>query len=76
MSSAELFRWLRYQPFQAFRICMTDGAAFDIHHPEQVIPSKGTAVITQRRSPGSLSDRDTTISLLHVVRLEPIDDEA
>jgi hypothetical protein len=73
VNSAELVRWLQTKPFGAFRIVMTDGSCLDIFHPDQVIPSKGTAKVGRRVSLSSINERDITISLLHVIRIEPID---
>lgn len=73
MNSAELHRWLAVRPFQPFRICMTDGAKLDVLHPDAIIVMKGTAYIARRSAPGVLTEPHSTISLLHVVRIEPIE---
>jgi hypothetical protein len=73
VNSAELFRWLRAKPFKSFRIVMTDGEALEVFHPDQLVPFKGTAIVGRRVSAQSINERDVTISLLHAVRLEPID---
>lgn len=73
MNAAELRRWLYQRPFRPFRIRMTDGAAIDIRHPEEAVPVKTTATVA-RGPGGEVSVRSTTISLLHVIRLEPIED--
>jgi len=73
VNSSEFFRWLRAKPFAPFRIVMTDGSALEIFHPDQVVPFKGTALVGRRVSLASLNERDISISLLHVIRLEPID---
>jgi hypothetical protein len=51
---------------------MTDGAIFEVSHPDAIIVMKGTAYIARRSVPGVLTDPHSTISLLHVVRIEPI----
>jgi hypothetical protein len=53
---------------------LTDGAALNIFHPDQVVPFRGTAVVGRRATADAINERDVTISLLHVVRLEPMDD--
>jgi len=72
MNSAELLRWLVRQPFEPFRIRMTDGAAFVVKHPDEVVPLKSTATVA-RSSSGKASRTPMTIALLHVIRLEPLD---
>lgn len=73
MNWAHLLRLLAYRPFRPFRIVMTDGGCLDVFHPDQLLPSRTTAVVGRRASTTAVSERDVTISLLHVVRLEPLD---
>jgi hypothetical protein len=61
------------RPFLPFRIVMTDGGVFDIWHPDQLIVSKTTAIVGRRATTQVVAERDVTISLLHVTRLEPLD---
>ena len=72
MNVAEMFRWLSRRPFKPFRIRMTDGAAIDVRHPDEVIPVKTTASVA-RGPAGEVFVQQSTISLLHVIRLEPIE---
>ena len=72
MNFAELLRWLMRRPFKPFRIRMTDGAAIDVRHPDEVIPIKTTASVA-RGPAGEAFEQQSTISLLHVIRLEPIE---
>jgi hypothetical protein len=74
VNSAQLLEWLRVRPFQPFRIVMTDGGCLDIFHPEQVIPFRGTAIVGRRTTAAGPTSRDVNISLLHVIRLEPLDE--
>jgi hypothetical protein len=73
VNSARLLLWLAVRPFRPFRIVMSDSGVIDVFHPDQLIPSKTTAVVGQRASASRVSNRDITISLLHIVRLEPLD---
>lgn len=64
---------LRVRPFVPLRIHLTDGQAFDIRHPEQVL------VLRQRVDIGILPDPSTGVldrvehcSLLHIVRVEVV----
>jgi hypothetical protein len=74
VNTAELFRWLTRRPFRPFRIRMTDGAALDVRHPEEVVPYKTTAWVA-RGPAGETFEQHVTISLLHVIRLEPVETE-
>lgn len=52
---------------------MTDGGVLDVWHPDQLIVSKTTAVVGRRATAQVVAERDVTNSLLHVIRLEPLD---
>jgi len=73
VNRAQLLLRLDERPFLPFRIVMTDGGVLDIWHPDQVIVSKTTAVVGRRATAQVVAERDITISLLHVIRLEPLD---
>jgi hypothetical protein len=71
----EIRSWLRFRPFQPFRICTTDGAYFDIRHPE--IVSIGRAIVRVGVSSGTSGHpvaRDIALSMLHLIRIEPLEE--
>lgn len=70
----DLLEWLGVKPFTPFRLFLSDGRTFDIRDPNHVWPGRQTAV------PGfpaaddpRLIDRHTTVSLLHVVSIDPLE---
>jgi hypothetical protein len=65
---------LRQRPFQPFFIYLTDGTVYRIRHPDQIAVSRSTVVIGFRASPDpdALLDPVVTVSLLHIIRFEPI----
>ena len=73
MSPVELQAELRKRPFVPFRIYLSDGTVYDIHHPDLVVPGMRTAFIGFAVDPNqTYYDSYTVVSLLHVVRLEPL----
>ncbi len=73
MRAEELTELIRIKPFAPLRIHMTDGQAFDVTHPDQII------VLRSRVDIGVEPDRNTGVvqrvehcSLLHVVRVEEL----
>jgi hypothetical protein len=74
MPPEELWEQLRKQPFEPFRIYLSDNSAFDVRHPELLMVGRRSAVVgiapPQQAPP--FYDRTTTVALLHIVRLEPI----
>ncbi len=74
MAPEELLKALRKRPFRPFRIAMTDGRAFEVRHPELVLPGRRSAVIG-KPAPGeteALYDGRIAVDLLHIVSLEPL----
>jgi hypothetical protein len=45
MAPEELRDTLRHQPFEAFRLVMTDGDSYAIHHPDLLMIGQRTAVV-------------------------------
>jgi hypothetical protein len=71
MSSNELQKVLHAHPFGPFRIIMSDGTIYEVHHPEMVIVALSTAVVgyPDPAQPGVAASYDI-ISLRHIVRIE------
>ena len=73
MAPEELRDALRQQPFDPFRLIMTDGVAFDIPHPDLLMVGRRTAVVGLTGAPGqTFYERTAKIDLLHVIRIEPL----
>jgi len=75
VSQADVLRRLREQPFQPFFVRLTNGTTHKIRHPEQVLVTSRSIVIGIPKSENSPRDefRDyALVSLLHVVRIDPI----
>jgi hypothetical protein len=64
---------VRQRPFEPFRLFVSDGAAYDIRHPEMVLTGQNAAVIGLPGDPTRPADRLVTVALLHVTRLEPLE---
>lgn len=72
MAPEELRDALR-QPFEPFRLIMTDGEGYDIFHPDLLLVGKRTATVGLTGDPGQLFyERTVKVDLLHIVRLEPL----
>jgi hypothetical protein len=73
MSPEELRDATKQRPFEAFRVVMSDGVAFEIYHPDLLMVGQRTAVIGLVGDPAhEFYDRTIKIDLGHVVRLEPM----
>lgn len=65
---------LHKQPFQPIRVTLTDGRTYDVLHPELAMVGHSTVAIGLPRPNAAepVYDRLVTISLLHIMQIEPI----
>lgn len=63
---------LHQEPFVPFRIHLTDGRAFEIRHPEMMVVAARTAAIGVYQTAGTFPDHLETVTLIHIVSLEPL----
>jgi hypothetical protein len=61
------------RPFEAFRICLTDGQAYDVFHPELCMIDRSTVYVgvPDPRRPGVAMDTHH-VALVYVARFEPV----
>ncbi len=72
MPTEDLQRKLRRQPFQLFRMYLSDGAVYDVRHPELVLLGRRSLVLGVAGTPeDTLYERTVDVDLLHIVRMEP-----
>lgn len=78
MSQQDLLEVLRHRPFQPFRIHLSDGSTYEIRHPEMLIVGRTKALVFFPPAGMSLPamDRYEAVSLLHITRLEPVENSA
>jgi hypothetical protein len=76
MRQSDVLEHTRRQPFEPFRIILSDGQAYDVRHPDMCIagPSSVYVGVDRPGAPGGAVKVDH-ISLFHVVRFEPLDGE-
>lgn len=72
MRPEDLHRFLRRRPFRPFRITLTDGRSYEIHHPELMMVGRSSAEVgipsPRHREP--TFERIVSVSLLHVMEVE------
>jgi hypothetical protein len=79
LSHEDLAAALLRQPFEPFRICLSDGKTYDVKHPDLVWIAKRYLLVAspmRERELGPLIERYDTVALLHVVRLESLETAA
>lgn len=73
MTQQELQEAARRQPFEPFRLSLTTGATYDIHHPDLIMVGRRSAVVGLTDEPGGFAyDRTIKVDLLHVVGSEEL----
>jgi hypothetical protein len=74
MSSDELRDSLRQQPFEPFRIVLTDGTSYNIRHPDLLWVGQRAAYVGLTGQPGqTLFERAVKVDLLHITQIVLID---
>lgn len=77
MRPNELIALIRQRPFTPLRIHLTDGRAYDVGHPDQIIVLTGHVDIGVEPDPKTGAvDRVEHCSLLHVVSVEELESAA
>ncbi len=70
MRPEDLLELLRATPFEAFRIHISDGAAFDIRHPDMAIVQRSKVIVAVpgRKGPDGPAERTVNCALVHITR--------
>ena len=72
MRAEDLHEFTRTRPFKPYRIHTTEGLAYEIRHPDQVIVLRSRVVIGVGGENG-VPDHLEHVALLHVVRIEELE---
>ncbi len=74
MAPEELRSSLKEQPFQAFRLVLTDGVGYEIRHPDLLWVGQRTVMVgLTSQASQTFFERSVKVDLLHVVRIEPLE---
>lgn len=74
MAPQDLQNLLRNKPFLPFRMHLTDGTAYEVKHPEGVMPFRSIAVVAVNHDPDhGVFGHSVTVTLIHIVRVEYIE---
>ncbi len=72
MDADELYQKVRDRPFEAFRIHISDGTAYDVKHPEQIIVGRRSSHVGLGVGEGPFQ-KIAVVSNIHITRIEPLD---
>lgn len=74
MTRHDLLLRARQRPFRPFRLVVSEGASYDVRHPDWIIVSRDAVTLGIAADPTQdYSDSTVMIDLYHVVRLEPLE---
>ena len=78
MTCDDMTEWRDANPFEPFRLVTTDGATFDIAHPTLIWPGGRSVMIGVPYDPErpDIPGRHISVSMLHIVRIEPLAETA
>ena len=73
MRSEDIRDFLQRKPFQPFRLTLTDGRTYEVRHPEMAMVGRSIVAIgvPAANDPEPVFDRLVTVSLLHIMQVEP-----
>ena len=72
MRPEDILGLLRARPFQAFRISLSDGAQYDIRHPELAIVGRSVVTLGLAGPEGldTPVEQTVNVALIHITRTE------
>ena len=81
MRRDEVVEALQATPFRPFRLYVSDGGAFVIHHPEMLMETRHSAIVGIAESGENgdstqdypAMDRSTIVDLLQITRIEELE---
>jgi len=75
MRPEDILELLRARPFEPFRLYLSDGAVFEIRHPDMAIVqrSKVTVAVPGLEGPDGPAEHIVNCALMHVTHTEPVD---
>lgn len=72
MDPDELFQIVRHQPFEPFRIHVSDGTVYAIKHPDQIVIGKRACHVGIGRQKDGPFPKIAIVANVHIARLEPL----
>ena len=73
MTPETIQKQLLHQPFQPFRVHLSDGSAYEVRQPEMVLVMQREVIIALPK-PGEQFPKELVYcDLLHITRVEPMD---
>jgi len=73
MNLAEIRKFIRADPFRPFRVYVSDGSCYNVHHRDFIIVSKQVVEVgVEAHDPEDIPARLVSCDPLHITRIEPL----
>lgn len=72
MSPESLQERVLQQPFEPFRVCLSDGASYEVRQPEMMLVTRRQVIIALPKPGEEIARRVVYCDPLHITRIEPI----
>ena len=72
MHPGQVLIHLRRRPFRPFRVHISDGSQYDVHHPENAVVTRTDIAIAIEPLEDDLPQRLIHCDPLHITRIEPL----
>jgi len=72
MRPDEIRFFIRKQPFEPFRVFVSDGSSFDVIHHDFMIVLQHKVIVALAKKPGDIPKESAFIDPLHITRIEPL----
>ena len=78
MRPEDILRLLRTRPFEPFRLFLSDGASYEVRHPELALVGRSTVVVglPGAQGPDGPVEQMVNCALVHITRTQPINGAA
>ncbi len=70
MRPSEMLVHVRRQPFEPFRVYVSDGASYDVMHPEMILITVRTVVIARASDTDVVPESRVYCDPVHITRIE------
>ncbi len=72
MRATEILKHVRRQPFQAFRVFLSDGSKHEVRHPEIILVTRTNVVIANGDNGRDPPTESISCDPVHITRIELI----
>ena len=73
MPPNELLDAMRRRPFVPFRLHISEGATYDIRHPENLLVGLASVTIAVRDDPSTYYHHIEIVAARHIIRMVPLE---